>query len=104
MRAETIKTIVQWLNMVTGWDVTVEEFLRTGSRIFTLKRMYNVRLGQSRKDDTLPPRILTHMRGARQAASTLPPLGRMLSEFYAYRGWDEFGIPKEETLAKLGLF
>jgi len=100
---QTIKTIVQWLNMVTGWDVTVEEFLRTGSRIFTLKRMYNVRLGQSRKDDTLPPRILTHMRGAREAANTLPPLGRMLSEFYAYRGWDEFGIPKKDTLEKLGL-
>jgi aldehyde:ferredoxin oxidoreductase len=100
---QSITTIVQWLNLVTGWDVTVEEFLETGSRIFNLKRMYNVRLGQSRKDDTLPPRILTHMRGAGEAAHTLPPLGLMLSDFYAYRGWDEFGIPTKETLDKLGL-
>jgi aldehyde:ferredoxin oxidoreductase len=100
---QTIATIVQWLNMVTGWDVTADEFLETGSRIFNLKRMYNVRLGQSRKDDVLPPRILTHMRGEGGSASTLPPLGLMLSEFYAYRGWDEFGIPKKETLEKLGL-
>jgi aldehyde:ferredoxin oxidoreductase len=27
----------------------------------------------------------------------------MLSDFYAQRGWDEFGIPRPDKLAELGL-
>lgn len=100
---ESIKTIISWLNMVTGWDVTQEEFFETGARIMNLKRMYNVMCGQSRKDDILPPRALSHKRGSGGAAENLPHLGEMLSEYYEIRGWDEFGIPKEETLRKLGL-
>jgi len=100
---KTVSTMVEWLNMATGWDVTKEEFMETGARIFNLKRMYNIRHGQSRKDDVLPPRILTHMRGEGGAADTLPHIGYLLNEFYKYRGWDETGIPKEETLEKLGL-
>ena len=61
--------------------------------------MFNVRLGATRKDDTLPPRILSHKRGGVGAPDALPPLGAMLSDFYAHRGWDEFGIPRPEKLA-----
>lgn len=95
--------MVEWLNYVTGWDFTMEEFMRTGERIYNLKRMYNVRLGISRKDDTIPPRILVHKRGSGGAAENLPPLGEMLSEYYEYRGWDEMGIPKPEKLEELDL-
>jgi len=79
-----------------------EEFFETGARIFNLKRKYNVRLGVSRKDDTLPPRLLTHKRGG--GTDALPPLNIMLSDYYKHRGWDEFGIPpgegKEDTFEK----
>ncbi|BCV24173.1 aldehyde ferredoxin oxidoreductase [Gelria sp. Kuro-4] len=95
--------MIKWLNYVTGWDVSLQEFLKTGERIFNLKRLYNVRCGSSCKDDTLPPRILTHKRGSGGAADNLPPLGKMLSEYYAYRGWSEEGIPTREKLRELGL-
>jgi aldehyde:ferredoxin oxidoreductase len=93
------------LNAVTGWDTEMEmaEFLRTGERIANLKRLFNVRLGASRKDDTLPARILSHKRGGVGAPDALPPLGAMLSDFYTRRGWDEFGIPRPDKLAELGL-
>jgi aldehyde:ferredoxin oxidoreductase len=93
------------LNAVTGWDTEMEmaEFLRTGERIANLKRLFNVRLGASRKDDTLPARILSHKRGGVGAPDALPPLGAMLSDFYTHRGWDEFGIPRPDKLAELGL-
>lgn len=93
----------EWLNAVTGFDMSFEEFMQVGERLYNLKRMYNVRLGISRKDDTLPARILTHKRGSGGAADTLPPLGKMLNEYYTYRGWSEEGIPTEETLKKLDL-
>jgi len=97
----SLKPLVKCMNLVTGWSWDEEQFLRTGERIFNLKRMYNVRHGISRKDDVLPTRILVHRRGG--GTNQLPRLGEMLSDYYAYRGWDEFGIPREDTLRELGL-
>jgi aldehyde:ferredoxin oxidoreductase len=100
---DKIKTMLETVNAVTGWDMTFEEFMLTGERIFNLKRMYNNRLGISRKDDILPPRIRSHRRGTGGAADNLPHIGYLLSEYYQERGWDEFGIPTRETLNRLGL-
>lgn len=98
-----ISHIIQWLKFVTGWDMSVDEFMKTGERIYNLKRMYNVRCGISKKDDTLPLRILTLKRGEGGAADNLPPLDKMLKQYYQYRGWDDNGIPKAEKLLELGI-
>lgn len=95
--------ITAWLHYVTGWDVTIDELMLTGERISNLKRLYNVRLGMSRKDDTLPPRLLTHRRGTGGTPDNLPHLGRMLADYYAYRQWDEEGIPTPAKLEELDL-
>jgi aldehyde:ferredoxin oxidoreductase len=100
---DKIKTMLDTVNAVTGWDMTFDEFMLTGERIFNLKRLYNNRLGISRKDDILPPRIRSHRRGTGGAADNLPHIGYLLSEYYQERGWDEFGIPTQETLARLEL-
>lgn len=88
--------LAAWLHHATGWPEDPDELMETGERIFTLKRMYNVRLGISRKDDLLPPRLLTLDRETGAAAGSLPHLGRLLSEYYALRGWGEDGVPSEE--------
>lgn len=98
----TLDPLVKALNLVTGWNFTKEDFLEAGERIFNLKRLYNVREGMSRKDDTLPPRILNHPRGG-GSGDNLPYLNKMLHEYYQIRGWDEFGIPTKETVKRLGL-
>ena len=95
--------ILAWYNMVTGNSVTMEEFLKTGERIFNLKRMYNVRCGISRKDDTLPARFLTLKHEGEGLNPSLPPLGEMLYDYYKFRGWNEEGIPNPEKLKELGL-
>ena len=86
-----------------GWDMDKEELLVTGERIFNLKRMFSVRRGISRKDDMLPPRILTHKLAEGGTRGNLPFLGFMLNEYYATRGWSEEGIPTREKLMHLGL-
>jgi aldehyde:ferredoxin oxidoreductase len=100
---DSAEVILDWLNMATGWDMSMEEFMDAGARIVTLKRMYNIGHGQSRKDDVLPGRTMTHRRGEGGAADNVPHIGYMLSEYYDYRNWDEFGIPTEEALRKYGL-
>lgn len=93
----------QWIKDVIGWDMSLEELLQTGERIFNLKRMYNVGCGISRKDDILPMRILTEPRKDEGTGDNLPPFGKVLKEYYEIRGWDELGIPTKETLRRLGL-
>lgn len=93
----------QWTNYVMGWGLTMEEFMTVGERLFNLKRLFNVRLGISRKDDNLPPRILTLDRKEGSAAGNLPYLNKMLPEYYETRGWDEFGIPTLKKIEELGL-
>ncbi len=95
--------IAGWVRAVTGWDMTPDEIMKLGERVFNLKRMYNVRLGISRKDDTLPPRLLTHARPSGKSQGSLPHLGKMLDEYYKLRGWSEEGIPTRATLEVLGL-
>jgi aldehyde:ferredoxin oxidoreductase len=95
--------VVKFFNLVTGWNFTEDELFKTGERIFNLKRLYNVDLGISRKDDMLPPRIQSLMFKEGGAAGHLPNLGVMLNEYYDYRGWDEFGIPTKEKMEDLEL-
>jgi aldehyde:ferredoxin oxidoreductase len=90
---------VELLNSVTGWNMSLAEFMLVGERVFNLKRMFNVKRGVSRKDDTLPPRLLTHKR----QTSGVPFLGAMLNEYYSYRGWSEEGIPTKKKLKELDL-
>jgi aldehyde:ferredoxin oxidoreductase len=95
--------VTEWLNCVTGWDLTPAELLTIGERLHNLKRMYNVKLGINRKDDTLPARLLTLARNDGMAAGVLPELDKMLEEYYRLRGWDEKGIPSKEKLKQLNL-
>jgi len=98
-----ISKLVEWLNAVTGWDVTFDELMKTGERIFNIKRLFNVRCGISRKDDTLPPRIMVLKRQGEGITVNQPHIGKLLSDYYEYRGWTEEGIPSEKKLMELGL-
>lgn len=97
----TPKIIARWIAAVTGWDFEAQELFTAGERLFNLKRTINVSLGLSRKDDTLPPRLLVHDRGDGAAAGSLPHLGKLLYEYYTLRGWSLEGIPLPETLERL---
>ena len=102
-KAVNVTNMVNWLNVITGWDLDIPEFMKIGERVFNLKRIYNSRLGISRKDDFLPPRFMTLKRTGEGLANQLPPMGRLLSDYYDYRGWTEDGIPSQGKLEELGL-
>ncbi len=95
--------ILEWFNAVTGWEISQAEIMKAGERIYNLKRMYNVRCGITRKDDTVPTRMLREKRREGGAAENLPPFSEALDEYYSYRGWDRNGIPTKTKLLELGL-
>jgi len=94
--------MADWVRIVTGMELTMDQLMNIGARLHTVKRLYNVRQGISRKDDFLPPRLLTLDRGGGSAGSFIP-LGRMLASYYQKRGWSEDGVPTEQTIRELGL-
>ena len=95
--------IATWIRGYAGWDMDMDEVLEVGERLFNMKRMYNVRLGISRKDDVAPPRLYAEARPDGVSAGVLPDLGKMLHEYYQLRGWSTLGIPTETTLERLGI-
>lgn len=100
----SLATDLKWLNAVTGWDMTAEELLKAGERIFNLKRMINTRRGYSARDDTLPPRVMQKLLDLSDEEQKVPDtLQDQLREYYGLRGWDEEGIPMHEKLVDLQL-
>jgi len=91
---------------VTGWDITAEELERIGERIVNLERLFNVREGVRRPNDTLPWKVMHEpIPDGPSAGMYCPPdeLDRMLDEYYRIRGWDPDGVPGRERLTTLGL-
>jgi len=92
--------------LVTGMPTSLESLLEAGERIYTLKRMFNVKCGITRKDDVLPYRIMYEgLKEGGTLGNTISPeeLKAMLDEYYSVRGWDENGIPRGEVLKRLGV-
>lgn len=98
----TLNQLTEALNLVTGFNFDKKDFLKTGERIFNLKRLYNFKHGISRKDDILPTKFLIESRD-RGENGALPNLGVMLDEYYRLRGWDKLGIPNHFKVKELGL-
>lgn len=88
---------------VTGIKTTVQELLVVGKRIFTLKRLFNVANGISRKDDTLPRRMLQEPLDSGGAKGQVVELDQMLEEYYKFMNWDENGRPTKQVVEELGL-
>ena len=99
----SLKPLLEEFNLITGFNFDEDTFLETGERIFNLKRLYNTKCGISRKDDTLPLRILNQKRSFEEEEDVLPCLGKMLDEYYRLRDWDEIGIPMTKKLKELGI-
>lgn len=100
------ETMLGLVRSITGWDVTWNELLKVGVRATNLARAFNVREGLSRKDDTIPKRLMDPLPdGAYKGeAVTERQLNQMLDCYYQIMGWDQTtGIPREETLRSLGL-
>ncbi len=95
--------IVDLLNYATGAGYTADTLLEAGERVYNLERMFLLRAGFSRADDTLPPRMLEEPMTEGPAAGQVVELETMLKEYYAVRGWDENGVPAPEKLRALGL-
>ncbi|MFC2068116.1 aldehyde ferredoxin oxidoreductase family protein [Chloroflexota bacterium] len=79
---------------------------KVGERIINLERAFIIREGFSRKQDTLPQRILSeplHTLGAPGEGQVVRELDTFLNKYYQARGWTKRGIPSRQKINELGL-
>ncbi len=92
---------------VTGNKISPEELKRAAERINVLTRLINVREGLSRKDDTLPWKVLNEPipdeGPAKGSVVTQKDLDALLDDYYKTRGWASNGVPTTAKLQELGL-
>ena len=91
---------------VTGRAASPEGLRLAGERICTLKKLFNVREGWTRADDTLPPRVLEEPLSSGVGAGVALPraeLDAMIASYYEARGWTPTGMVPADRIAALGL-
>lgn len=96
------------LTAITGVEWSLDSIRTVAHRIYTLIRAFWIRehAGWSREMDYAPPRWFKHpfTKGPYAGLKLdFAKYNEMLSMYYEMRKWDENGVPKRETLEKLGL-
>ena len=91
------------LSACTGIAYSTEDFMKTGDRIWNLERLWNLKAGLTKADDTLPDRVLKEPIQTGPSKGDISHLGVMIPEYYKLRGWDEDGVPTEIKLRSLAL-
>jgi len=96
------------LMAATGMDAFEDpnDLLAAGERIVCIERCFNTREGFSRKDDTIPRRMLSEpLQHAGPATDQIiSNLDNMLDEYYQALGYTKEGIPTVKKLKQLGLY
>ena len=87
----------------TGIEMDEQALRQAGERICNIERLFNLREGFTRNDDTLPKRLLKEAIMGKDENLHTVDIERLLDDYYAARGWDGEGVPLPEPLARLGL-
>lgn len=100
-----VDTFIEFMKSATGWDLTVDEILKTGERIYTLRQSFNVREGLNSLQFKVPDRM------AGIPPKTAGPLkgitldeAAMDRELVTELDWDpKTAKPNKKKLLELGL-
>ncbi|MDR0852299.1 MAG: aldehyde ferredoxin oxidoreductase family protein [Clostridiales Family XIII bacterium] len=100
----TYDFLSELLTLVTGRNWTADEMGEVGRRVINIARAFNQREGFTRKEDTIPKRLV------REALKSGPAVGQkipqeafddMLDQYYDVMGWDKNGVMPEDLVASL---
>lgn len=102
-----LEDMTKLYNLVTGFEMTTEAMKRAGERINNVAKIFNIREGLGRKDDTLPYKVMHQPipdeGPSKGAYVTQEELDLLLDDYYAVRGWTREGVPTVEKLKELGM-
>jgi aldehyde:ferredoxin oxidoreductase len=90
--------LARLLSAATGINYTISSLQKIGERIWNLERIFNLREGFNKTNDTLPTRFLNEPVEKGPSSGQVVDIETLLEYYYNARGWDENGVP---TLSKL---
>jgi aldehyde:ferredoxin oxidoreductase len=87
--------------------MSAEDLKKAGERIQNAAKLFNVREGLTRKDDTLPWKVMNEPIAdegpSKGAFVSQAELDLLLDDYYESRGWNMEGVPTTEKLKELGM-
>ena len=94
----------QFLSLATGMEFLMEDLLDAGDRIANLRIAFNLREGLHNAKFNVPDRMLgIPALSEGPAKGVTVDLEIQQKEYFEEMGWDAEGVPREETIKKLGL-
>lgn len=113
-RFYTINICADFYSSATGFEISLEDLIKAGERIWNLQRAINVKGGFTRKDDRFPDKWFEPVESDgkkyqmmdyyRKTVITPEIAESFLDGYYDERGWKlETGIPTEKKFNELGL-
>lgn len=85
--------LITVLYLISGERYSAADLHQMAGRVQTITRLFNLREGVTRADDTLPPRLLNEPINEGKNLITREELDQMVSDYYLLRGWNEEGVP-----------
>ena len=95
--------LIEILSAITGWDLSLDEILKTGCRIQTLRQEFNIREGVNTTEWVVPERLAATPTVGTYKGRVVD-FKLMKKKGYEALGWDpETGRPLESSLDDLDL-
>lgn len=95
-----------FVNAITGWDVTLDELMKVGERRLNMLRVFNAREGFTDAQDVLPEKFFIPLQGTGPTADIAvnrDDLAAALAQYYQAMDWTDHGNPVPAKLQELGL-
>lgn len=85
------------LSAITGMNIKFGDFKEIGDRGYNIERLFNIKMGLTDKDDSLPKRLTDELMDSKDPRTKVP-LNQMKKRYYKVRGWSEKGVPTDKKL------
>jgi aldehyde:ferredoxin oxidoreductase len=92
------------LSSLSPEPYSMDEMREVGVRVMCQERLFNMREGINRKDDSLPDRLLKEPKPDGPTKGKIVPLEELKDDFYNAMGYDlSTGNPSDSLLGELGI-
>lgn len=99
-----VQDFCDMITAVTGQDVTIENVLFYGERMWNLKRALNLKLGYDARRTEKLPELLMRPLAEGGSERHVPKFESMMRDYYSHRDWDwDTGKPSGRKLISLGM-
>ncbi|HEY42185.1 MAG TPA: aldehyde ferredoxin oxidoreductase family protein [Dehalococcoidia bacterium] len=107
----TLPNYEEWSRLLylnAGLEMTPLDIWTAAERAYNIERLFNIREGLTREHDWLVDRYFDEptrlgIPGVRGRTIDREKFKKMVDEYYEHHGWDEQGVPRPETLQRLGI-